>query len=593
MDPLTTESNPTRSAAADYAARGFRVIAIHRVGPDGKTCSCHKGANCPSAGKHPVVNEWQTAAPLTEAELDHAFGGDRPRNIGIATGPDSGIFVVDIDPKDGGFESMKALAAEHGKDWASGYRVQTGSKGVHLYFRYPDFEVGNKAGTVFGSGIDVRGLGGQVVAPPSRSSKGEYVLQRDVEIPEAPGWMLDMLRPKERKASTIRDYEHDLGHLDRLKVHAAEARRLQGYVDGALEHELGRLDQLRAHAVPPGQPYLGAPWDATTYEVAANLLELANADWNDLTHDTVEALILEHAPKPDGHGWTLDRVHEKIESARRKVEHEAAAYPEVQPDPFAEFVSRSANPTVPPIPEPATSLNADEDDEPFGFADEGPKIPEAIEVAQHYGGVPVVDGRLAPGAHLAAAADAMEGLYHERIMPPVAYAQEVGLDQLLDHPQLDDSTDVEPFTGWVEAHIRSGSPEAFWAALGHVLRGIPADDVPPLVLRGCDGLLLALTRAYSTLVDPEGEAILLGPPIYTLPREGALIIEFDPLAPPAPVEGNLGAIAAKALGSEGSMEVVAPEQVPDSTFADRRAASLERRRRGITPTKRGSDHAAL
>lgn len=573
MSPLTTESNPTRDAAARYAERGFRVIPLHKVGPDGKTCSCPKGGNCPSAGKHPIHNEWQAAERMTEADMDRRFGGAHPYNIGIATGRTSGIFVFDIDPKDGGWDSMRALAEDHGKDWAGGYRVRTGSGGLHLYFAYPeDFEIGQKAGTVFGKGIDIRGKGGQVVAPPSRNAAGAYELLRDVEIGPAPDWMLKALRPKERKQPEVAAPAPavDMG---------AEARRLQGYVDGALEHELGRLDELTRMAARPGQPYLGPPWDTTTFEVAANLLELANADWNSLTPDTVEALILQHAPKPDNDGWTLERVHEKIDSAAKKVDGEAAVYPPQQVDPFAEFVSRSSDAPT-PTPTPAA---ADDDFADF-VAEAAP--PTAIEVPAHLGGVPVVAGRLAPGHEQAIAAEVLGGAYHRRVTPPVELGADVGLEAVMEHPALEGDLDVRRFDHWVQQNIRTGTPEAFWAALGYVLRGIPDPDAPPLVLRGCDALLLALSRTYTTLVDPEGDAILLGPPIYTTSRENALIIEFDPLAEEPPID--LAAIVAKALASEGQLEVVDGETIADATYVDRRAAGLERRRRGITPTKRGA-----
>jgi len=85
-----------------------------------------------------------------------------PFNIGIITGPVSGIAVVDCD---------NAVAVEKCKElgvW-SPVRVKT-RRGMHLYFKYPtDGRVKNGA-NVLGQNIDVRGDGGFVVAPPSAST---------------------------------------------------------------------------------------------------------------------------------------------------------------------------------------------------------------------------------------------------------------------------------------------------------------------------------------------------------------------------------------------------------------------------------------
>ena len=120
-------------------SRGWKPTPLHTVGPDGRTCSCPKGANCGrSAGKHNIAGGWQNdvrgAAIFTEmAEgAPKPDGGRRPprhkMNIGILTGVASGLLVLDIDPEAGGFESMKALVAEHGP-MPDTFIVKTGTGG--------------------------------------------------------------------------------------------------------------------------------------------------------------------------------------------------------------------------------------------------------------------------------------------------------------------------------------------------------------------------------------------------------------------------------------------------------------------------------
>lgn len=154
---------------ARHIEAGDKVIEIHGVGPDG-TCHCGKGKNCGSAGKHPRARGWQDSTGLTLAEVE-AVVVARPRaNFGLLTG--FRFWVLDIDIDHGGLASLKALIAKWGPLPAT-HAVRTGSGGWHLYFAAADFEVPNSAGKV-GPGIDVRGKGGQVVAPGSRSAKGEY-----------------------------------------------------------------------------------------------------------------------------------------------------------------------------------------------------------------------------------------------------------------------------------------------------------------------------------------------------------------------------------------------------------------------------------
>jgi len=98
-------------------------------------------------------------------------------NIGIATGPASGILVLDIDGERGR-DSLRDLLSQHRLKKtliAITGRVDDGGKqsGWHLYFKYPTgSSIGNSLGPL-GDGIDVRGRGGYVVAPPSIHASGQ------------------------------------------------------------------------------------------------------------------------------------------------------------------------------------------------------------------------------------------------------------------------------------------------------------------------------------------------------------------------------------------------------------------------------------
>ena len=71
----------------------------------------------------------------TDVEQIERWWSRKPNaNIGIATGRESGCFVLDVDIDKGGEESLRALEQEHGELPAT-KKVKTGTGGWHYYFR--------------------------------------------------------------------------------------------------------------------------------------------------------------------------------------------------------------------------------------------------------------------------------------------------------------------------------------------------------------------------------------------------------------------------------------------------------------------------
>jgi putative DNA primase/helicase len=93
-------------------------------------------------------------------------------NIGILTGSETGVFVVDIDPRHHGDVSLNQLQFEHGA-LPKTLTAATGGGGIHYLFKIPPgVSVKNSAGKL-GPGIDIRGDGGLIVVEPSRTT-GDY-----------------------------------------------------------------------------------------------------------------------------------------------------------------------------------------------------------------------------------------------------------------------------------------------------------------------------------------------------------------------------------------------------------------------------------
>lgn len=180
-------------AGHDYIRHGWHVVPL--FGMDGDECRCGRGSLCPAKtrGKHPSLGDkWQTR-PLTGGADIQAWFEDHPHdNIGIATGRGSGIWVLDIDGAQG-VRTISDLASEHGSVPLTRI-VRTGSGGLHYFFRHPaDFDVRNSTSWI-GPGIDVRGRGGQVVAPPSISGRGPYEIIADHPVADAPDWLTRLVR---------------------------------------------------------------------------------------------------------------------------------------------------------------------------------------------------------------------------------------------------------------------------------------------------------------------------------------------------------------------------------------------------------------
>ena len=120
--------------------------------------------------------------------------------MGIITGKCSGIFVVDLDTHKGpsAMQWWNGLLAveNNGMDLETAI-VTTGGGGKQYYFKTPDFWTPPTNKTAIG--VDIRGQGGFVMAPPSLHESGrEYVWDAgcepwDTGLLEAPQWLCDAI----------------------------------------------------------------------------------------------------------------------------------------------------------------------------------------------------------------------------------------------------------------------------------------------------------------------------------------------------------------------------------------------------------------
>ncbi len=87
-------------------------------------------------------------------------------NIGLSCGP-SGLYVIDVDPKNGGDDTFEDLRRGNEEAFRGAVTCLTPSGGSHYYFRIPRGLEAKSGADVYGRGIDVRTTGGYVILEPS------------------------------------------------------------------------------------------------------------------------------------------------------------------------------------------------------------------------------------------------------------------------------------------------------------------------------------------------------------------------------------------------------------------------------------------
>jgi hypothetical protein len=151
-------------AARRYLARGWSILPLR------------------ASDKRPLIvwERLQGTHPFAE-QVSAWFRRWPNANIGIVTGELSNLVVLDIDTKHGGDGSLARLERQFGP-LPETVEAITGGAGRHFYFAHPGGLVRNRTGLA--QGIDLRGDGGYVVAPPSIHPSGHPYVWADGHSPE-------------------------------------------------------------------------------------------------------------------------------------------------------------------------------------------------------------------------------------------------------------------------------------------------------------------------------------------------------------------------------------------------------------------------
>lgn len=201
------ESKPIGDFALDYARRGWHVFP----------CNPHNkfplvGCNKDAAGNRIAGTGGVKKATTDAQQIGQWWEWWPAAMIGVACGAASGVWAIDPDapkkPGDAdGRANWAALRREHGCEHTHTHLTPGG--GEHLLFKWrPDRPITNSEGSIKKTGINVRGEGGYIIAPPSRRADGrpcEIAEPLDFfRFAEAPDWLYELLAPPPRTATVQR-----------------------------------------------------------------------------------------------------------------------------------------------------------------------------------------------------------------------------------------------------------------------------------------------------------------------------------------------------------------------------------------------------
>lgn len=195
-------NNNLLNSALWYANLGCSVFPLHNLIADSQKirCSCRYWKTCKIIGKHPRTRNGLLDATNNEKRIREWWTIYPDANIGLLTGFQTKLLVLDIDIKSGGEfsleffqEDYKILLKDNYQPLPATLTAITGSGGRHLYFNYPDdLKTISSSASDIADGLDIRANGGYVVAPPSKHLSGNHYSWFGINTPikNVPSWLI-------------------------------------------------------------------------------------------------------------------------------------------------------------------------------------------------------------------------------------------------------------------------------------------------------------------------------------------------------------------------------------------------------------------
>jgi len=170
--------------------------------------------------KIPAVSGWRNTNNLNKKIDTNKF------NVGIVTGEQNNLIVLDVDLKDEGISEFKKYIDEYGEPKT--LKASTPNKGHHYYFKYTSSNnddqylikncLLNKS-KYRGKGLDIRSNGGYILAEPSKIDENNYKFINNFDVLEMPTslikfLLIDNIKPNFKnnniiKSDVIKQHEYN------------------------------------------------------------------------------------------------------------------------------------------------------------------------------------------------------------------------------------------------------------------------------------------------------------------------------------------------------------------------------------------------
>ena len=187
---------PEKEIALKYVADGLPVLPLCWPDRNG-ACGCGRNHQDRSIGKVPLLEHGLSDAALSKSKVIEYWTRYPKANIGISI--PLGLFVLDVDVEHNGFQSLARAQADLDFELTATWLVTTGGGGHHYWYK-TDKPIRNTTRLAGYEGLDIRGVGGYVVAPPSLHRSGYRYQVSDVWdglITQAPAKLIALcLKPK-------------------------------------------------------------------------------------------------------------------------------------------------------------------------------------------------------------------------------------------------------------------------------------------------------------------------------------------------------------------------------------------------------------
>lgn len=280
-------------AAIEYAKKGFAVFPLKYRDKVPLTRNGCKDATTDAA----QIKAWWQKYPNA--------------NIGLATGSVSqNVFVIDLDIDEDrgidGYHSLEDWQREHG-DFPETWTAITGRGGYHLYYR-GNGKIKNRAGII--DGVDIRGNGGYVVAPPSIHKNGrryEWEYSPDeFEIAKADNNVEYFLSHDDQKQGTAFTMPNIVAAGQRNQMLFRFACMMQAKVS-ELKSKLEELSKVRIET----EEYKKLKDDIKALEDEFEKVETKQREWLDMGFSINSAPLQELDKQMDDIWADIDRLQRK------------------------------------------------------------------------------------------------------------------------------------------------------------------------------------------------------------------------------------------------------------------------------------------